>query len=94
MILSLPTKHQTGKIEKPHLNKAHQRRWISAVVMSFLSLTVSAADLQVPSETYPTIADAVKGAQAGDVISLAPGLYQENVTIDKPLTLVGSPNHE
>lgn len=93
MILSPPTKCQTEKVEKFHLNKAHQRRWIGAVVLSLLSLSVSAADLRVPSDAYPTIAGAVKDAQAGDVISLAPGLFQENITIDKPLTLVGSPNH-
>ena len=39
---------------------------------------------------YATIGAAVGAAQAGDIIYVAPGRYPEDVTIGKPLSLVGS----
>ena len=92
MILPLPISCKTGKAEIIPLKKIHPQRWISAAVLSLISLSISAADLQVPSAAYPTIGEAIEGSKAGDVIHLAPGLYKENITLDKPLTLIGSPN--
>lgn len=37
-----------------------------------------------------TIGAAVKAASAGDTIQVAPGTYKEQVTIDKPLSLIGA----
>jgi nitrous oxidase accessory protein NosD len=39
---------------------------------------------------YATVGAAVGAAQAGDIIYVAPGRYHEDVTIGKPLSLVGS----
>jgi len=52
-----------------------------------------AADLQVPSKPFPTIAAAIAAAHHGDSIHLAPGIFQENVTVDKTLALIGSPDN-
>ncbi len=42
----------------------------------------------VPQD-YPTISDAISHASAGDTILVQSGVYNENVQIDKPLTLQG-----
>lgn len=49
-----------------------------------------AADLAVPSDQYPTITAAIAAALDGDAVRLSPGVFQENVVIDKPLSLLGS----
>lgn len=39
---------------------------------------------------HPTIQDGVDNATAGDIIEIDPGTYEENVTVDKSLTLRGA----
>ncbi|MEU0371043.1 right-handed parallel beta-helix repeat-containing protein [Streptomyces sp. NPDC006283] len=46
-------------------------------------------DLVVPRD-YPTIQAAVDAADAGDRIAVRPGVYREQVVIDKDLSIVGS----
>jgi PGF-pre-PGF domain-containing protein len=41
-------------------------------------------------EDYPTIQEAVDAALPGDVVLVRSGVYEENVVVDRPLTLVGS----
>jgi hypothetical protein len=48
-----------------------------------------AAVLQVPAD-YPTIQAAVDAAQPGDVIAIAPGVYEEQVVVTVDLVLQGS----
>ncbi len=43
-----------------------------------------------PGQVYTSIQDAVDNATAGDVIEVEPGLYNENVVVDKRLTIRGS----
>src|ERR1041385_9100768 len=43
-----------------------------------------------PGTTYPTIEGAVQAAVEGDTISVCAGVYDEVVTVDKPLTLLGA----
>lgn len=42
------------------------------------------------SGCYSTIAAAVGAAGAGDTVAVAPGIYNESVTITKPLSLIGA----
>ena len=49
----------------------------------------SSGVLKVPKE-YPTIQQAINAASPGDTIGVAPGIYNEDVNIGKPLNLVGS----
>ena len=46
-------------------------------------------DINYPS-AYQTIQAAIDAASAGDLVMVAPGLYNENVILYKPLTLQGS----
>ncbi len=50
--------------------------------------TVQRRALRVPAD-YPTIAGAVSAASAGGTVLVAAGTYEENIVIDKPLTLRG-----
>lgn len=46
--------------------------------------------LQVPSEQFPTIQSAINAAANGDKILVAPGIYNETLTIAKRINLTGS----
>ena len=46
----------------------------------------------VPDE-YPTIQEAVNAASSGDTVYVRAGAYQENVVIDKTLSLLGESRH-
>ncbi len=40
--------------------------------------------------TYNTVAQAIDAAHPGDTIVLGPGTYNENLVVNKPLTIVGN----
>lgn len=66
---------------------------VSAIGVAGLSAssgTVAAqqCDIVVPDD-YPTIQDAVDNAAAGDSICIQPGTYDEDVTVDREVTLRG-----
>lgn len=44
----------------------------------------------VPSQAFPTIESAVHAANPGDEIKVLPGVYREQVSIDKSVTITGS----
>ena len=46
--------------------------------------------LQVPSDRFPTIQSAINFAAAGDRVLIAPGVYNETLTIAKRIKLTGS----
>ena len=60
----------------------------SAIWMFNVSSSNASQTIQVPQD-YPTISDAVSHASAGDTILVQSGVYNENVQINKPLTLQG-----
>ena len=62
-------------------------RTAMALGLSLFVLSSRAAVINVPGD-YSTIQDAVTAAQAGDEI-IVDGTYEENVTIDKSLSLIG-----
>lgn len=51
-------------------------------------------DLVVPTAAYPTIQSAVDAASPMDHIAVRPGVYREQVSIDKDLTLTGAGAHK
>ena len=59
-----------------------------AAGMIHLQGTVASKTMTVPDQ-YPTIGAAVKEAVSGDTVFVKSGVYDENVKIDKPLTLEG-----
>lgn len=64
---------------------------IIAIVLAITSLApaVNAATMTVPSD-YPTINDAIANANTGDTIYVRSGTYNENVIVDKSITLIGN----
>src|SRR6266540_1077737 len=68
---------------------------ISALTWHSLAVPVAAQQrggptLHVPSGRFPTIQSAIDFAAAGDRILIAPGVYNETLTIAKRITLSGS----
>ncbi len=53
------------------------------------TLTVDDDHLQCPSATFSSIQAAVTAARPGDTINVCPGVYDEQVNIDKKLTVQG-----
>jgi parallel beta-helix repeat protein len=54
----------------------------------YSTVTAQAKPLVVPDQ-YPTIQSAINSANAGDVIYVKNGIYNERLSIDMPLKLVG-----
>lgn len=53
-----------------------------------LQVSVASSTLIVP-DNYPTITSAINHAEPGDVIMVKPGIYNENLQINKAITLEG-----
>jgi parallel beta-helix repeat protein len=63
------------------------------LVLSFSLLTavpVQGADLYVPSVSYPTINSALAVATAGDTIYVAAGTYNEDITLENGVDVLGA----
>jgi nitrous oxidase accessory protein NosD len=61
----------------------------AAIPLAAATLTVGKPNTGCGQAQYTAIGDAVKAASAGDLIEICPALYQEQLTITKPLTLLG-----
>jgi nitrous oxidase accessory protein NosD len=69
--------------------------WVSTLLGTAAQaavLTVGQAGTPCVNPKYSTIGAAVAAASPGDTIAICPALYQEQLTIGKPLTLVGTTN--
>lgn len=56
--------------------------------------TVPRPQLRVPSQRHPTLADALRIAQPGTDIYIAPGAYDENIVLNKPINLIADIGEE
>ncbi|MEW6751117.1 MAG: hypothetical protein AB1505_09070 [Candidatus Latescibacterota bacterium] len=66
--------------------------WRTAAVFLLSASTVLAASLYVDvnnPQGYATIPEALRRAQAGDVIYISAGFYVENVSLEKKVSLIG-----
>lgn len=59
------------------------------VIATHGARSASADTLRVPSE-FPTIQAAIDAASSGDVVLVAPGLYEERITVDVPTLMLVS----
>jgi len=64
---------------------------ISASVLSFNIHSVRAGTITVPDD-YPTIQEAINNANGGDTVFVRNGTYLENITVSKPMSLIGENN--
>lgn len=71
--------------------KAKLLIWVLAMLASvaMIAWPMAAKEIKVPQD-FPTIQAAIDAAEEGDTITVAPGLYQENIVIVKHLTLQGA----
>jgi nitrous oxidase accessory protein len=71
--------------------RARREHWIISICIVFVVVSVGqAATLTVgPADQFQSIQKAVDHAQSGDVIEVRAGVYNENVVIDKQLSLIG-----
>ncbi|MBT8507044.1 hypothetical protein AZH53_01195 [Methanomicrobiaceae archaeon CYW5] len=73
--------------------KGKKIRWLVLVTVLLLVCGgipgVCAEEINVPAQ-YGTIQGAIDGASAGDTIIVSGGTYNENIIVDKQLTLTGS----
>lgn len=60
---------------------------IISLGLAVVSSPALSADIHVPTE-YPTIQQAIDSAAAGDTIIVGAGIYDETVTVDRPVRLV------
>lgn len=61
---------------------------IGVRAIQVLRQAATGAVIKVPGD-YPTIQAAIDAAKPGDIIQVSAGLYNENLTLNKPVTLVG-----
>jgi parallel beta-helix repeat protein len=93
------TKNETDRPTLQHTYAASGRYTVCLVVTDELGLTATAsrelvveqkpATLRVPQDFF-TVEEALRAAQAGDIILLSPGVYSVNLVLEKSVTLKGA----
>jgi len=71
---------------KTRLRMLSSNIFLSILCLLFASITAEAKEISVPDE-FASIQLAVDSAISDDVIVVAPGIYYENISIGKPLTV-------
>ncbi|MGZ4218220.1 MAG: hypothetical protein ACXVH3_21100 [Solirubrobacteraceae bacterium] len=76
---------------------SHPRRWFALLLAGAPLASASGARAAVvhtvcgPGRDFPTVTAAVNGSSAGDAIEVMPGTYDEQVVVNKQLTISGAP---
>jgi parallel beta-helix repeat protein len=93
------TKREMDRPTLQHTYAASGRYTVCLVVTDELGLTATAsrelvveqkpATLRVPQDFF-TVEEALRAAQAGDIILLSPGVYSVNLVLEKSVTLKGA----
>ena len=65
---------------------------LTILALAASGLAAQAATIEVPADT--ALQAVIDAAQAGDILMLAPGTYQGNIIVNKPLTLQGPSNRQ
>jgi nitrous oxidase accessory protein len=73
--------------------------WAPAILVMVIILTAVLLIVFLPRtlvvpDGYATIQDAIESARAGDTVFVRKGIYNEALTIDKPLSLVGEESQD
>jgi len=67
------------------------------LILGIVTTTASAAVITVDSnggESYTSIQEAVNNAQNGDTILVSPGVYKENIKVDKEISIISKSGSE
>jgi len=93
------TEQETNQPIVQHVYASEGRYTVRLTVTDALGITASAErelvvearsdTLRVPQD-FPTVEEAVRAAQPGDVILISVGIYIVNLVVDKPVTLRGA----
>jgi PKD repeat protein len=93
------TKREMDRPTLQHTYAASGRYTVRLVVTDELGLTATASrelvveqrptTLRVPQDFF-TVEEALRAAQAGDIVLLSPGLYSVNLVLEKSVTLKGA----
>ena len=80
------------------MNKQTATVILTITIIVFFFQTIRATNLRAKTNTlivpenYKTIQEAVNAANPGDTIYVKAGIYYENITVDKPISLIGENN--
>ena len=66
---------------------------INFLIISLIFSTLFATTINIPTD-YETVQEGIDAAQDGDIVMVDEGLYEENLTINKEITLTSTANFD